>query len=408
MNPELYAMLTAWLDGDDEPKRRHAEYRLGLPDAVGYVPPPYPSLLTQAASAVKAAAGFIASGFKVASNEEQDRRLAICHACELFDGVQGRCRKCGCFGDWKTWIASQQCPLWKWGTCAIAPPIDQWKIVTLTDLCQHTQELVKHLPPDVDLVAAVSRSGLVPGGIVASMLHLPLWTVTARHGLANPGHGGRLAPEFGDPHSILGEPEPRHVLVIDDTAAMGREMPGSCAFVHERWPGAKITRAVVYCHPQVLDEIDLCYAVYPGMHYLLWNFANAGHGQYAGWDFDGCLCENPRDDRKGMEPLPLYLPRRKEVALIISGRHQSSRQASMDWLAKHGVTARKMILRDFDLADDVSWERPVAEFKARHYKESDCVLFVESEPGQAEIIARLSGKPVFCAAAGRVFPGGQA
>ncbi len=77
-------------------------------------PPAYPSLATMAVSAVKAAAGFVASGFAVASEEEQDRRISICHACTLCDPAQGRCTKCGCFGDWKAWITFQRCPVGKW------------------------------------------------------------------------------------------------------------------------------------------------------------------------------------------------------------------------------------------------------------------------------------------------------
>ncbi|MGO8897970.1 MAG: hypothetical protein ACLQU5_06415 [Isosphaeraceae bacterium] len=40
--------------------------------------------------------------------------MAICHACEHFDHGQGRCTKCGCFGQWKAWVASQKCPIGKW------------------------------------------------------------------------------------------------------------------------------------------------------------------------------------------------------------------------------------------------------------------------------------------------------
>ena len=78
------------------------------------ITPSYPPILEQAGNAIKAAAGFIASGFTTANEEEQERRLEICHSCPEFDGTQGRCRKCGCLGTWKVRIASQQCPLGKW------------------------------------------------------------------------------------------------------------------------------------------------------------------------------------------------------------------------------------------------------------------------------------------------------
>ena len=78
----------------------------------------YPSFATMAKNAVVAAGSVVASIVKgepvTVSQEEQDRRLAICHVCEKFDRTQGRCTLCGCFGKWKTWIASQKCPIDKW------------------------------------------------------------------------------------------------------------------------------------------------------------------------------------------------------------------------------------------------------------------------------------------------------
>lgn len=79
------------------------------PDAVNP-----PSLRTMAATAARAAAGFVASGFKRATPEEQERRIAICRKCDLFDAAKGRCRKCGCFAKWKAWIAGQSCPEGHW------------------------------------------------------------------------------------------------------------------------------------------------------------------------------------------------------------------------------------------------------------------------------------------------------
>jgi hypothetical protein len=78
----------------------------------------YPSLLQQTKNAVVTVGSVVASivrGEPVSvPQEEQDRRLAICHACEYWDAAQGRCSKCGCFGAWKTWLASQRCPIGKW------------------------------------------------------------------------------------------------------------------------------------------------------------------------------------------------------------------------------------------------------------------------------------------------------
>jgi hypothetical protein len=39
MTDDLFAMLLHWRNDPDEPRRLHAEYRLSLPDAVGYTLP---------------------------------------------------------------------------------------------------------------------------------------------------------------------------------------------------------------------------------------------------------------------------------------------------------------------------------------------------------------------------------
>lgn len=92
-------------------KRRHAAFRLAQPD----VELTYPSLFQQAANAASAAGSALASMARgepvIAPQEEQYRRMAICHACDKFDAKQGRCTLCGCYANLKTRIASEHCPL---------------------------------------------------------------------------------------------------------------------------------------------------------------------------------------------------------------------------------------------------------------------------------------------------------
>ncbi len=117
MTPETHAMLQGWLKDGDELQRRHAKSRLALPDAVSYEPI-YPSLFQQATNLAQAVGSVVASAVRgeavTVPQEEQARRLAICHACaEWYDPEQERCRHggCGCFLSLKTRIATQHCPL---------------------------------------------------------------------------------------------------------------------------------------------------------------------------------------------------------------------------------------------------------------------------------------------------------
>ena len=97
---------------------RDVEHWTRIHDQLNGIAPSYPPLLEQLGNAAAAAGrliGAAVTGQAVAvSQEEQDRRLAICGGCEQFDPQQGRCRKCGCVGRWKSQLATEQCPLGKW------------------------------------------------------------------------------------------------------------------------------------------------------------------------------------------------------------------------------------------------------------------------------------------------------
>jgi hypothetical protein len=96
--------------------------RSGDPDRIRYVversaigDTQPPSLASRAVSFVSAVVGHVAAGLPQASEEDKAKRLAICQACENYDG--GGCRACGCPG------AGLAMKLgWADGRCPIEPP----------------------------------------------------------------------------------------------------------------------------------------------------------------------------------------------------------------------------------------------------------------------------------------------
>ena len=284
------------------------------------------------------------------------------------------------------------------------PTLDPWQYVTTVQLAEDTRRLMTQLPPDLDLIAAIPRSGLLPGSLIAYHLHLTLMTVSQQQGVVHPGHGGRMVGRINT--------HPQHILLIDDTAASGRELMSNLPMLETAFPDAKITRAVVYCHPNALDKIDLCAAIYPGQHCLEWNWPNAGHSGCV-YDFDGILCrdfthEECRDDatyRAAMERIePLFLPRRTPIPLIITARPESCRDMTMAWLARHGVRANAVVMRDWEIDPSKDWNTQIGEWKAYCYDRSSLKLFAESDPDQARIIADRTGKAVLCPVLNRVIP----
>lgn len=281
--------------------------------------------------------------------------------------------------------------------------IDPHTFITTAQLTTDTEEFRKSLPLDIDFVIGISRSGMLPASILAYHLHLPLWGVSRHAGVANMGHGLRLESR--------GWIEPRHILLIDDTVASGTEMTACYPIVRERFPDAKITRAVIYARPSAVHAVDMFYATYDGYHYLQWNFANAGFGSLGAWDMDGLInrdfkveeCRDMDVYRSAMETItPLYLPRRLPIPMIVTARPESTRDITLRWLARHGVRVERLVMWPGDPHPPSS---EVAPWKAKHYAESNCMTFIESDPGQAQAIAEITGRPVLCPAAGRLFPG---
>lgn len=286
-------------------------------------------------------------------------------------------------------------------TPGLDKPLGEWSFVTREQLVADTRTLARELPADIDMVIAIARSGFLPGADIATYLHLPLKSVSQSKGVVDFGHGGRM---IGADHF-----HPKHLLLIDDTAARGIEMNACFSIVRDTFPDAKIIRAVVYCHPLVTHVVDLYVRAYPGKHYLEWNFLNAGHGETAVLDFDGILVPDMVPPEWTIEAItemqrnqpPLYLPRRSVVPMICTGRGEDCRESSEYWLRKHGVRWNRLVMRPESVGHD---HESIATFKAGHYAESECTLFVESSVRQSKIIAKLTGKMVLCPKAGLIIP----
>ncbi len=73
-----------------------------------------PGVLRMAWSALKAAAGFVGTGMRVAPLEVRRVQLATCGGCAYHTGI--RCRVCGCFTTVKAHLPHETCPAGKWPT----------------------------------------------------------------------------------------------------------------------------------------------------------------------------------------------------------------------------------------------------------------------------------------------------
>jgi hypothetical protein len=81
--------------------------------------PPIPGLSEQVKSLAKSGLDWAKHGFVLVSEEQLIDRLEKCRTCLFWDAKAfagtGRCEKCGCSTQAKLRMATEKCPIDKWG-----------------------------------------------------------------------------------------------------------------------------------------------------------------------------------------------------------------------------------------------------------------------------------------------------
>lgn len=275
--------------------------------------------------------------------------------------------------------------------------------ITEVELVKGARQLAVMLPPDIDALVGISRSGMIVAPLLASSLHVPLYCASEDKGVFCCGGGWRA--------TRLDPTPPKRVLLVDDTSCTGRSMEKLLPWVRVAFIGAAVETAVVYATPETAADLTYMAKELPQPHYLEWNFFNSGFINSSAFDMDGILCEDvpleSDDDGEAYAEClrtirPKYMPRRQPIPAILTGRLEKYRKLTTDWLIAHGIAAVRLIMWPWTFQDRA---RPGAlvRWKAEQYGRMALPLLIESDPRQAEPIAAIAGKSVLCPEAGKVF-----
>ena len=268
----------------------------------------------------------------------------------------------------------------------------------------------RRLPRDIDVVVGVPRSGLLVANLVAVYRNIPLTdvdgllegrTIATGHwkkGALNTVGGGAEAQErFLD--------QPRNVFVVDDTVGSGTSM----ARVRERIESAGLPHRVrygaVYIAPDREDTVDTYAEVLHFPRAFEWNVLhNPAIIHRMALDIDGVLCHDPtgaeNDDGDRYREFirtarPLFKPDYK-VGWLVTSRLERYRVETEAWLNEHGIRYGELVMMPYPDRDTRMRMNAYGAHKARVYRESGAILFVESDVRQAVEIAELSRKDVLC------------
>lgn len=271
---------------------------------------------------------------------------------------------------------------------------------SLADLNDTIITNLHRLPADIDLVVGIPRSGLLAANLLSLVSNIPLTDLDSF--LEGRIYSSGTTKRTKNLHQELSQM--RRILILDDSISSGKAMREARKKVSKAGLQAEIIFVAVYgiesSHPDadfVLEKVTL-------PRIFQWNFMHHIMLEQACVDIDGVLCLDPskqeNDDGKAYrrflsEAMPLHTTSRK-IGWLVTSRLEKYRNLTEDWLKKQGIEYGELIMLDLPSADERRRQGAHGSFKAKFYRNAESTLFVESEERQAEVIARLSGKPVLC------------
>jgi hypothetical protein len=191
-----------------------------------------------------------------------------------------------------------------------------------------------------------------------------------------------------------------HILLFDDSITSGDTFQKALRTLRGNLPEhTKITTAALIASEDTKNKVDMFYVVVPRPRLFEWNILHSKKNRIIAVDLDGVICEEPPislklDESKYKEWLKKakpYLIPSFEIDYIISNRLEKFRETTEEWLRKHKVKYRQLILRDFlPLPGEGK-----ADFKIKKLLEIKPDFFWESSSQEAQQIWRETKIPTF-------------
>ena len=265
------------------------------------------------------------------------------------------------------------------------------------DLSQIVVKNISVVPHDVDLVVAIPRSGYLPAAIIACTRNLNLIDLDGFLAGRTPQHGSSRALAGGERASF------RHALVVDDSVLTGTSLARVKERIRQANPACRVTYAAVFATRESIPLVDLHFDLCPFPRQFQWNVFHHEHLSRCCVDIDGVLCldpdpavndDGPRYRQFLLEATPHILPS-VPIRHLVTSRLEKWRPETEAWLQRQGVRYERLSMLDLPTAQERARTGAHGPHKARIYAaDSGAKLFIESEQHQAEMIARVSGKPV--------------
>ena len=259
---------------------------------------------------------------------------------------------------------------------------------TYAQLAARVRDWCQELPEFV-AVAGAPRAGMIVAGMIAAERNIHLVTLDEIREGKTPWKQSlrRNCPAKGD----------GIVLVVDDTVDTGGHAKDLRASLPEF-----CRLGVVYAVEKGRQFVDYAACTVTVDHVFEWNWGHHWYCSESLFDMDGVLCEDWRhtsedgpltdEYQRHLQDAKLTLKPSFPIGEIVTGRLEKYRERTVAWLAKNGVQYKTLTMHP---AASAGGRGAVAEWKAEIFKQRpNARMFIESCSHQAQIIARITARPV--------------
>ena len=235
---------------------------------------------------------------------------------------------------------------------------------------------IPKLPQDLTLVAAVPRSGYLVAGLIALYQNLPMCSYNEYISRRLPV-GGRRTKDFD--HENLAT---QKVLVVDDSVSSGWEMRR----LREQFESSDLEIETLflaaYVSKKALDVVDIALEITDPPQIFEWNLYHHPHLINSCVDIDGVICrdatkEEDDDGQRYRQFLETAEPRiipTVTISWLVTSRLEKYRELTENWLRKHGVKYKHLIMQDLPDLATRKQRRSDAKFKAEVFASLDAFL----------------------------------
>lgn len=272
---------------------------------------------------------------------------------------------------------------------------------TIEDLNKLIYNNINKIPNDVDLIVGIPRSGILPATILSLYLNLPLTDIES----LTDGKILSCGITKKKPSWIKNIDEARTILIVEDSSSTGNSLLDAKKKLSSLPFFDKIIFLTIYVTDATKSLTDLYFEICEGPRMFEWNYLHHTRLDRVCFDIDGVLCVDPSESENDDGELyknfirnaPVRVVPTFKIGYLITSRLEKYREDTEFWLKKNGIKYDKLIMMQFSSKEERLKSGSHGTFKGENYKKiKNSYLFVESDAKQAEEIAKISGKTVFC------------